>query len=100
METLTVGRVLRIKKYIADDEFIITYGDEVSDINIDELIRFRREHGRMLPISTTRSEGRFSAISISKDGVVDSFKEEARRSQSYVNIGFMVANRKLLDYLG
>ena len=101
LETLTAGRILKIKKYIGEDEeFMITYGDGVADINIAKLISFHRERGKILTISTTRPEGRFGAISIDKKGNVESFKEKARRSQSYVNIGFMVANKKLFDYLG
>lgn len=101
LETLTAGRILEIEKYVGnDDEFMITYGDGVADINIDELIRFHRSHGKILTISTTQPEGRFGAISIDQDGSVTSFQEKARKSQSYVNIGFMVADRRLFDYLG
>lgn len=101
LETLTAGRILKIKKYIGEDEeFMITYGDGVADIDIPELIRFHREHGKVLTISTTRPEGRFGAISIDEAGNVDSFQEKARRSQSYVNIGFMVADKRLFGYLG
>ena len=101
LETLTAGRILKIRKYVGDDdEFMITYGDGVADINIDELVRFHRAHGKILTISTTQPEGRFGAISIEQDGSVTSFQEKARRSQSYVNIGFMVADRRLFDYLG
>lgn len=101
LATLTAGRILGIKKYIGEDEeFMITYGDGVADINVPELIQFHHSHGKILTISTTRPEGRFGAISINKDDTVESFKEKARRSQSYVNIGFMVANKQLFDYLG
>lgn len=101
LETLTAGRIQKIKQYIGEDkEFMITYGDGVADIDILELIRFHREHGKVLTISTTRPEGRFGAISIDKDSNVESFQEKVRRSQSYVNIGFMVADKRLFDYLG
>ena len=101
LETLTAGRILKIKQYIGDDEeFMITYGDGVADIDIQALIRFHRKHGKVLTISTTRPEGRFGAISIDKNGNVESFQEKARRSQSYVNIGYMVADKRLFDYLG
>lgn len=101
LETLTAGRIQQIKQYIGDDEeFMITYGDGVADIDIPELIRFHREHGKVLTISTTRPEGRFGAINIREDNSVESFQEKARRTQSYVNIGFMVANKKIFDYLG
>lgn len=101
LETLTAGRILKIKKYIGNDnEFMITYGDGVADINIDELISFHHEHGKILTISTTQPGGRFGAVIIDKDGGVTSFQEKARKSQSYVNIGFMVADRRIFDYLG
>lgn len=101
LETLTAGRIQKIKQYIGDDEeFMITYGDGVADIDIQELIRFHREHGKVLTISTTRPEGRFGAINIRENDSVESFQEKARRTQSYVNIGFMVANKKIFDYLG
>lgn len=101
LDTLTAGRIRQIQKYVNnDDEFMITYGDGVADINIRELFDFHHAHGKILTISTTRPEGRFGAVSIDADGSVTSFREKARKSQSYVNIGFMVANRKLFDYLG
>lgn len=101
LETLTAGRILKIEKYIGDDdEFMITYGDGVADINMEELIRFHRAHGKILTISTAQPEGRFGAVGIDQDGSVTSFQEKARRSQSYVNIGFMVADRRLFAYLG
>lgn len=101
LETLTAGRIRQIQKYVGgDEEFMITYGDGVADINIRELIHFHHAHGKVLTISTTQPEGRFGAISMDEDGNVTGFQEKARKSQSYVNIGFMVANRKLFDYLG
>ena len=101
LETLTAGRLLKIKKYIdVDEEFMITYGDGVADIDLDELLAFHHSHGKVLTISTTRPAGRFGAISIAPNGIIDSFQEKARKSQSFVNIGFMVANCRLFDYLG
>lgn len=101
LETLTAGRIRQIQKYVgSDNEFMITYGDGVADINIRELIHFHHAHGKILTISATQPEGRFGAIRIDEDGTVTSFQEKARKSQSFVNIGFMVADRRLFDYLG
>lgn len=101
LEALTAGRVLAIKKYVGNDtDFMLTYGDGVADINMHELIEFHRSHGKVLTISTTQPAGRFGAISISPQGCVEKFQEKARRDQSYVNIGYMVANTRLFDYLG
>lgn len=99
--TLTAGRLLKIKKYVSDSPFLLTYGDGVSDVNIDELISFHRKQGKVVTISTMQPEGRFGALKInSETDVVNAFKEKARSDQSWVNIGFMVMNPEVFDYLG
>ncbi len=101
LDTLTAGRILRIKEYIGDDErFMLTYGDGVADIDIPALLAFHEEHGKIATITTTQPAGRFGAIRIRDDGSIDSFKEKARKDQSWVNAGFMVCNREIFDYLG
>lgn len=101
LHTLTAGRILKIKEYIGgDEEFMLTYGDGVADIDISRLLRFHRESGRVATISVTKPEGRFGAVKLSEGGLVESFREKARRNQSYVNIGFMVVKRQIFDYLG
>lgn len=99
-DTLTAGRILRIKDYIQDDEFLLTYGDGVSDVNIAEVVKFHREHGKIATITTTQPPGRFGAIKIDEKNEVKGFKEKARADQAWVNAGFMVFNRKVFDYLG
>jgi glucose-1-phosphate cytidylyltransferase len=100
-DTLTAGRILAIKEYLCnDDEFMLTYGDGVADININELIDFHHQHGKTATITTTQPAGRFGAIKIDDGDIIDSFKEKARKDQSWVNAGFMVLNRKVFDYLG
>lgn len=101
LRTLTAGRILKIRDYIGDDEeFMLTYGDGVADVDIEALLQFHRSHGKVATISVTRPEGRFGAIKIGEGGKVESFKEKARKDQSWVNIGYMVMNRSVFDYLG
>ncbi|MCI8946213.1 MAG: glucose-1-phosphate cytidylyltransferase [Lachnospiraceae bacterium] len=101
LHTLTAGRILKIRKYLeGEDTFLLTYGDGVADVDIRELLAFHNSHGKIATISTTQPEGRFGAIKISAEGQVESFKEKARRDQSWVNIGYMVFHRKVFDYLG
>lgn len=101
LNTLTAGRILKVKDYIDDDEFMLTYGDGVSDVNIHKLIEFHRTNGRIATITTTQPPGRFGAIKIDKEtNLVKDFKEKARADQAWVNAGFMVLNRKIFDYLG
>lgn len=101
LETLTAGRILKVKNYIGEDEsFMLTYGDGVSDVDILALLSFHKEHGKIATITTTQPAGRFGAIKIDEDGTILSFKEKARKDQSWVNAGFMVLNREIFDYLG
>lgn len=100
LETMTAGRILKIREYIEEDEFLLTYGDGVSDVNIAELIKFHHEHGRLATITTTQPSGRFGALKIDGADRVLGFKEKARADQAWVNAGFMVLNRKVFDYLG
>ncbi len=101
LETLTAGRILKIRDYIGEDEeFMLTYGDGVADVNIPALLDFHRNHGGIATITTTRPAGRFGAIKIDGRGMIESFKEKARKDQSWVNAGFMVLNRAVFDHLG
>ena len=102
LNTLTAGRILQIRDYIGDDEdFMLTYGDGVSNVNIEELLQFHRQVGHIATITTTQPEGRFGTIKYDETtGKIERFKEKARKDQSWVNAGFMVMNRRIFDYLG
>lgn len=102
LSTLTAGRILQIQTYLKEDEeFLLTYGDGVSDIEIPALIEYHHTHGKLATITATQPEGRFGAIKLdSGTGAVETFKEKARKDQSWVNMGFMVLNKGIFDYLG
>lgn len=101
LDTLTAGRVLKIKEYIDGEEFLLTYGDGVSDVNIPELIDFHHKCGKVATITATQPAGRFGALKIDRcTQEVKGFREKARSDQIWVNAGFMVLNRRIFDYLG
>lgn len=101
LQTLTAGRILRAREYIGEAPFLLTYGDGVSDVDINKLIAFHQKYGRITTITTTRPAGRFGAIKIDNiTGQVESFKEKARKDQAWVNAGFMVMQPEIFDYLG
>lgn len=101
LQTLTAGRIVKSREYIGEGPFLLTYGDGVSDMDIRKLIDFHQKSGRVATITTTRPEGRFGAIKIDNiTGQVKSFKEKARKDQSWVNAGFMVMQPEIFDYLG
>ena len=100
LHTLTAGRILRAKEYIGTERFMLTYGDGVADVDVNELLACHESSGKTVTISTTQPSGRFGAVRIEEDGTVDSFAEKARKDQSWVNMGFMVCEPRIFDYLG
>ncbi len=101
LETLTAGRILKVMDYIGEEPFLLTYGDGVSDVNLDRLLQFHREQKKTVTISTTQPEGRFGALKLDAGGnQVLGFKEKAKADQAWVNIGFMVMEPAIKNYLG
>lgn len=101
LKTLTAGRILKIRDYVGEEPFLLTYGDGVADVNIDELVKYHNVQGKICTISVTKPEGRFGVVQIDEStGLVENFKEKARQDQGWVNIGFMVCNKEIFDYLG
>lgn len=101
LDTLTAGRILKVRDYIGKEPFLLTYGDGVSDVNILRLIEFHRTQNRTVTITTVQPSGRFGALQMNREtNQVLRFKEKARADQAWVNAGFMVAEPEIFDYLG
>jgi len=96
--TMTGGRVLRALAHIPDDEFLLTYGDGVSNVNIPELIKCHRTNGGLATLTAVKPSGRFGELSITDDAVT-SFREKPESESGYINGGFFVVNKKIGDYL-
>jgi glucose-1-phosphate cytidylyltransferase len=95
LNTLTAGRLKKLDKYITDHTFFCTYGDGVANIDLDELLKFHNEHGKIATITAIKAPGRFGSLQIEK-GCVNSFEE---KSSAFINGGFMVFNEDIFDYL-
>lgn len=101
LNTLTGGRILKVREYLGNEPFMLTYGDGVSDVDLNALISFHKLNGKIVTISTTRPQGRFGVVKMDeKSGQIERFKEKARKDQGWVNMGFMVCNPEIFDYLG
>jgi glucose-1-phosphate cytidylyltransferase len=99
LSTQTGGRVKRLKKWLGDDEtFMLTYGDGVADINLEQLLKFHQSHGKLATMTAVRSPARFGRLSFEGD-LVKEFFEKPSSGEGWINGGFFVLNAKALDYI-
>lgn len=97
--SLTGGRLKRVAKYIQDEEaFCFTYGDGVGDINISELVKFHKSHGKLATLTAVTPPGRFGALDI-HGNLITSFKEKPKGDGAHINGGFFVLSPKVLDLI-
>lgn len=97
--TMTGGRIKRIAPYVGDETFMLTYGDGVADIRIDELLAFHKEHKRIVTITTVNPGQRFGVLEVNDNGLVTEFHEKRDSDGYLINGGFMAAEPKLFDYI-
>jgi glucose-1-phosphate cytidylyltransferase len=96
-ETMTGGRIGRIKKYIDEDEFMLTYGDGVSDIPLDQLLTFHRQKGKIATVTGIKRRSGYGIIDV-KNEVATSFMEKPLLD-GWINGGFFILNKKVFDYI-
>lgn len=99
LNTMTGGRVKRIKDYVGDETFMLTYGDGVCDVNIADLLEFHRTHGKIGTITAIKINQRFGVLDISQDGTVKLFREKDMNDGAGVNGGYMVFEPEVFDYI-
>jgi glucose-1-phosphate cytidylyltransferase len=101
-KTMTGGRLLRIKDYLDDenDSFMLTYGDGLSNVNINELTEFHENHSKLATVTAVRPMARFGSLGIDNNNLVERFKEKEQEDAGWINGGFFVLNKKIFDYLG
>ena len=98
LDAMTGCRIKRIQKYIGNENFMLTYGDGVGDIDLDSLSRFHQQHGRVLTVSGVRPPGRFGEL-VHADGVITEFNEKPQAAGGRISGGFFVARPDIFDYL-
>jgi glucose-1-phosphate cytidylyltransferase len=97
-DAMTGCRVKRIEKYITGDEFMLTYGDGVADVNLRRLVAFHRRHGKIGTVTAVRPPGRFGEIE-TEGGLVTEFNEKPHTSRGRINGGFFVFDRRIFERL-
>ena len=99
LNTMTGGRIKRIKDYIGNETFMITYGDAVGDVNINELLEYHRLQGKIGTITVYNFGQNKGVVDISDNGLVNEFREKSSFDGNLINIGYMVFEPKLFDYI-
>lgn len=100
LETMTGGRLRRLRRWIGDEPFMVTYGDGVGNIDIGALLEFHRSHGRLATVTAVRPPARFGGLSFDGDGDrVSQFTEKPQAAEGWINGGFFVFQPEVLDYI-
>lgn len=99
LDTMTGGRIKRVKDYVKGEKFLLTYGDGVADIDIEKLVESHNKNGGVLTMTAVQPEGRFGAVSIGSDDKALSFSEKPEGDGSWINGGFFVCEPEIFEYL-
>ena len=98
-ESMTGGRIKRIRSHVGNETFMLTYGDGVSNVNISELVKYHQEKGKLCTVTSVQPSGRFGAININDDNTVHSFMEKPKGDGAWINGGFFVCEPDVFDYI-
>lgn len=98
LETMTGGRMRRLRPFLGDETFLMTYGDGLSDVDVCKLVEFHKSHGKLATVTAVRPPSRFGSLRLS-DGRVEEFAEKAQADAGWINGGFFVLEPGVLDYI-
>lgn len=99
LDTMTAGRLKRVLPYTNNEPFMLTYGDGVCDVDINDLIAFHRNSGKICTMTSIQAGSRFGIINMQEDGTITSFEEKPKDSGTWINGGFFVINPEIRNYL-
>lgn len=99
LNTMTGGRIKRIRPYVDDEPFFMTYGDGVCDVEIDKLLEFHNSHGKIATLTSVTVVQQKGILEVSGDNAVRSFREKSASDGSLINAGYMVLNPEVFDYI-
>ena len=99
LNTFTGGRIKRAKDYIGEDDFLLTYGDGLSDVDISKTVEFHKNHGKSVTMTSVQPAGRYGALDIKSDNSILSFKEKPKGDGLWINGGFFVCKAEVLNYI-
>ena len=98
-ETMTGSRIKKAQSYVGNKPFLLTYGDGVSDVDLNKLIECHKKSGKYLTLTAVKPGGRFGALDIKSDGTIESFTEKPQGDGNWINGGFMICEPSVFDYI-
>ena len=99
LNTMTGGRIKRIRQYLDNEPFFMTYGDGVCDVEMDKLLEFHKSHGKIATLTSVTLEQQKGILEVSGDNAVQSFREKGASDGALINAGYMVLDTKVFDYI-
>jgi len=99
LNTKTAGRLKQVKKYIGNEDFMLTYGDGVSDVDIKKLLEYHKHHNKIATVTAVQLDARFGGMDLASNGDVLAFKEKAKDEGKWINGGFFILKPQVFDYL-
>ena len=99
LRTMTGGRIKRIQRYVGNEPFLMTYGDGVCDVNIEEVVKFHKQHGKIATLTAVMQKQEKGVLDIDWDNSVKSFREKSQNDRAPINAGYMVLNPEIFDYI-
>lgn len=98
-DTMTGGRIKKAQEYVGDEAFLLTYGDGVSNVNINELIKLHKASGKLMTMTAVQPSGRFGALNINEHNLITSFKEKPQGDGAWINGGFFVCEPEVFNFI-
>jgi len=99
LNTMTGGRIKRIREFVGNETFMVTYGDGLSNQDLGELVSFHRRHGKIGTMTTVQPSGRFGAVDMDKNDEIKAFVEKPRGDGAWINGGFFVFEPQIFEYI-
>ena len=99
LNAMTGARIKKAKAYIGNEPFMLTYGDGVADLNIQDALEFHQQHGKLMTMTSAQPDGRFGALDINDNNKVIEFQEKPKGDGSWINAGYFICQPEVLDYI-
>jgi glucose-1-phosphate cytidylyltransferase len=99
LNTMTGGRIKRIKDFVGDRTFLLTYGDGVANVNINNLVKFHKKCGKYATLTAVKPPSKFGSIALKKTEIVEKFSEKLQEGEAWINGGFFVLEPEVFDYI-